>query len=210
MDTQDSHSQIKYIGVFCSADDKIPESYKQESFTLGVALRQAGYPLITGASRTGLMNAVINGYTSLFLDEGKMKGIIPSIFKEYNVHHPKLVNENLIWTETIYQRLQSFQDQCETMIVLPGGFGTLHELMDFLVSRQFGLIKKKIILFNIDHFWDFLLNQFRLMVEKNALPKIHLDFLTIVSTVSECIDALKLDEKLNSGLSDRFWEIKNA
>lgn len=206
MDIQSLHSNIKYVGVFCSADDKIPEQYKQESFALGVALRKNNYPLVTGAGRTGLMNSVINGYTSL--DEGMVKGVLPLIFKEYDISHPKLSNANLVWTDNIHQRLQSFQDLCDTMIILPGGFGTLHELMDFLVSKQFGLTNKKIILFNIDHFWDSLLNQFKIMVKKNALPQKHLDFLNITTSISDCLESLKMNENHNSGLTDRFWEAK--
>ena len=112
-----------------------------------------------------------------------MQGVIPSLFKNYNVHHPKIPELNLVWTETIHQRLQAFNERCDTLVVLPGGFGTLHELMDFIVPKQWGLTDKKIILLNSDHYWDHLLLQFKTMVEKNALKQRQLDLLVVVTNV---------------------------
>ncbi|MBN9344437.1 MAG: Rossman fold protein, TIGR00730 family [Caedibacter sp. 38-128] len=194
-----------YVGVFCSADDKISDRYKEEAWVLGKAISNEGYHLVTGGSCTGLMNAVINGFV-FQKNQGKMKGIIPSVFKEYNVHHPQIVKKNLVWTDNLYQRLEIFQNTCDTLIVLPGGFGTLHELMDFLVARQFGITNKKIILLNLDCFWDYLLQQFKVMVVKNVLPQKHLDLLTIVTKVSECIKEIQMREQQNYGLNYRFWE----
>jgi uncharacterized protein (TIGR00730 family) len=196
-----------HVGVFCSADDHVPDFYKAQAFELGLALHRSGYGLVTGGGNCGLMNAVANGFVSE-VQSKHMRGAIPSVLKNYNVHHPKIPEENLLWTDTIYQRLQMFHDHCDTMVVLPGGFGTLHELMDFMVPKQWGLITKKIILLNIDHFWDHLLLQFKVMVEKNALNQKHMDLLTVVTTVAECIEAIKVGDVPHEGLSDRFWDAR--
>jgi predicted Rossmann-fold nucleotide-binding protein len=79
--------------------------------------------------------------------------------------------------------------------------------MDFLVPKQWGLTNKKIILFNFDNFWDHQLRQFDKMVETNALQQKHLDLLTVVTTVDECIQILC--ETKTSDLHDldtRYWE----
>lgn len=198
--------RVEYVGVFCGADNKIPELFKKEAYTLGRAIGQNNYNLVTGASRTGLMNEIMNG----FIDQngaGQIKGIIPSLFKDFDVHHQNLKDDNLIWTDTFHQRLQLFQNQCDVMIVLPGGFGTLHELMDFLVSCQFGQIRSKIILFNMHNFWDFLLHQFIVMVQNKTLIKRHLELIVVVSTVAECMEAVRLNNNAQPNLADRFWEI---
>ena len=193
-----------YVGVFCATDEQIPELYKNQAFELGKSLYKAGYGLVTGGANTGLMNAVINGF-SLDGDCQYLKGVIPDLFKEHNVHHFKIPEKNLIWTENIYQRLQDFQNICHVMIVLPGGIGTLHELLDFMVPKQWGLTNKKIILFNTDNYWDYQLLQFKIMVERKALKQRHLDLLTVVTNVSECMEVLTIEEVPHQGLNDRFW-----
>jgi uncharacterized protein (TIGR00730 family) len=198
--------QATQIGVFCATDDKIPASYKEAAFNLGEALTKAGFGLTTGGANSGLMNAVMDGFASQGTHD-KLHGVMPALFKSYNVHHKKIPESNLSWTENIYHRLQTFHDHCDAMVVMPGGFGTLHELMDFLVPKQWGLTNKKIILFNFDNFWDHQLRQFDKMVETNALQQKHLDLLTVVTTVDECIQILC--ETKTSDLRDldtRYWE----
>jgi len=183
-------SSTHHVGVFCAADDQVPKLYKDQAAELGLALYEAGFGLVTGGCNSGLMNAVVNGYASQETTE-HLRAYIPALFRTCNVHHPKIPEENLVWTDTIHQQLQGFQDSCETMVVLPGGFGTLHELMGFIVPKQWGLTEKKIILFNMDNYWDHQLLQFKVMVNKNALKQKHLDLLTVVTTVDECILAIK-------------------
>lgn len=195
-----------HVGVFCATDEQVPDLYKTQAYELGVALSQAALGLVTGGGNSGLMNAVVNGFTSQEETEN-LRGIIPAIFKTYNVHHPKIPVANLIWTDNIHQRLQGFHDQCDTMVILPGGFGTLHELMDFIVPKQWGLNQKKIILFNMDNYWDNQLLQFKVMVEKKALKQKHLDLLSVVTTVDECIQLIQAEgTSIHQGLNDRYWE----
>lgn len=198
-----------HVGVFCGTDEKIPKFYKDLAFELGTSLAQSGHDLITGGGNSGLMNAVINGFTS----EGNTRStyaVIPSVFKNYNVHHPEIPESNLLWTDTIHERLQAFDKQCDTIVILPGGFGTLHELMDFLVPKQWGLTDKKIIILNANHYWDYLLLQFETMVEKMAVKKNHLDLFIVVTNVKECLDTInsQKDAIQNGSLEDRYWEVK--
>ncbi len=197
---------LKQIGVFCATDEQVPEAYKKEAHELGRKLAESDFGLMTGGGNTGLMNAVMNGFDS-YRGSTHLRGVIPSVFKLLNVHHLKIPEANLVWTDTIYQRLQTFHDHCDTMVVLPGGFGTLHELMDFIVPKQWGLHQKKIILLNLDHFWDYQILQFQTMVEKKALKQKHLDLLTVVTSVDACIQALLAEEKsAHAGLQERYWE----
>jgi uncharacterized protein (TIGR00730 family) len=194
------------VGVFCATDEGSPELYKEKAFELGASLAEAGCSLMTGAGNSGLMNAVVNGFAKNG-DLDKLTGALPLIFKSYNVHHPKIPEQNLIWTETIHHRLQNFHDRCDVMVVLPGGFGTLHELLDFIVPRQWGMHDKPIILFNVDNYWDHQILQFQKMVEKKILKQKHLDLLTVVTNVEDCIRAIhEKDSRDHQGLNDRYWE----
>lgn len=203
---QASAASKHMVGVFCGSDEAIPDLYKEQALELGSALAKSGHGLITGGANTGLMSAVVNGFTKK-ADPLHSKGVIPAIFKNYNVRHPKIPECNLVWTDTIHERLQVFQEKCDAMVILPGGFGTLHELMDFMVPKQWGLMEKKIILLNTDHYWDHLLEQFKVMVEKKALKQKHLDLLVVVTSIEECIKAIQnKGVSDHQGLNDRYWE----
>lgn len=197
-----------HVGVFCATDEQIPDLYKNLAHELGQALYENGFSLITGGGNSGLMNAVVNGFVPSE-KTNRVGAFIPSVFKSYNVHHPKIPEANLVWTDTIHERLQGFHDHCDAVVVLPGGIGTLQEFLDFVVPKQWGLHDKKIILFNCDHYWDYQLLQFQVMVEKNALKQKHLDLFTVVTTTDECIRALQSHpSNTNEGLNDRYWETK--
>lgn len=194
------------VGVFCSADDKIAEYYKKEAFILGSELASCGIQLITGGSRTGLMKAVIDGYYFVKKDHF-VYGIMPKILKEFDVCHPLLKETNVIWTDSISQRLDLFIMQCDHVIILPGGWGTLHELMNFLVHQQFGYCTKKIILFDSSNYWTHLLIQFKHMIKAGTLSEKHLDQLIVVSSIKDLFSQLNSNGTYSNGLLDRFWEI---
>ncbi len=203
-----SQTPLKKVAVFCSGDDKISECFKREAFSLGEMLAQAQVELITGGSNTGLMKEVVDGFVGS-RKSFPVYGVLPHILKPYNVSHPFIKEGNILWVGSVHERLEIFMDQSDVVITLPGGFGTLHELLDFLVHQQFGLINKRLILLNISGYWNELLALFRKMVEENALQQKHLCHLLVADTVEQCIQYI-IDEKeaeiSNQGLKDRFWE----
>jgi hypothetical protein len=196
------------IGVFCSADDKVSLSFKKMTFELGQSIAQKGYGLVTGGSCTGLMKEVVDGYQGENHPASHVQGVLPHALRGLPILHPGIGAKNFTWTETLHQRLATFQDKCDVILVLPGGFGTLHELMDFLVHTQFGLLKKKIILFNMENFWDPLLRQFQEMVKKNTVTKKHLDQLEVISSLEQLWEKIEATQNLHEGLEDSYWENK--
>lgn len=194
------------VGVFCSGDNKVEQSIKTIAYNLGKELAQHNFSLVTGASQTGLMKAINDGYSTHTADLTNLYGVIPEIFREYNVHHPAIPEKNLIWVDTLYNRLEHFHRLCKTVIILPGGFGTLHELMDFLVHNQLFQNKKKIILFNPNHFWDHLIQQFKHMELKSTLHSKHFAYIKIVESVEDCIITINNCNAETLGLDSQFWE----
>jgi uncharacterized protein (TIGR00730 family) len=188
------------VAIFCSADDKASEQFKQLAYTLGKRLGQEQFGLITGGSRTGLIKEVIDGYSQA--------AVMPQVLAKYNVHHTTISQENFTWTDTVYTRLEFFSIHADAVIVLPGGFGTLHELMDCLVHRQFGLNKKSLILFNSDGYWNFLLLQFQVMLEQQLLSPQHMTALSVATSLDECIDMLLKEPSCcaEQGLASYYWQ----
>lgn len=200
-----SGTQTVRACVFCSADDKIPETYKEAAFQLGEGLAKSKATLITGGSNTGLMKQVVDGFTTI--NKTDVYGVLPDVFKSHQIEHPAIPVEHVIWTKDMAERFKKYHELSNTCIVLPGGFGTLHELMDFLVCDQFGIHKTTIILANFDGYWDHLLSLFRGMMDRKALYFKHFDSLKMATTVGEIIELLgKKTEVTHDGLNERFWE----
>lgn len=200
-------TQMPKVAIFCSADDKVSERFKQVAYSLGKQLGSLHCGLITGGSKTGLMKEVVDGYASTAQDLKQLYGVMPQVLMQYNVHHSAIPQENFTWTETMHARLATFHALADVIIILPGGFGTLHELMDFLVHNQFALCKKRIILLNPDGFWDNLLAQFHVMVEQKLLALKHLELLTLVSSEQACIEKLVTEQcQAEHGLQTHYWQ----
>lgn len=196
------------VAVFCSADDKVSDGFKEDARWLGSELAKNQFGLVTGGSKTGLMKEVVNGYVGVASSLTNLHGVLPQALASFDVQHPAIPTENLQWVDTIHIRLTAFHERADVIIALPGGFGTLHEILDFLVHKQFGLIQKKIILLNCDGFWNNLINQFQTMIEQNLLTEKALAGLEVFNSVQDCMNALVVEKGTVSeqGLQDRYWE----
>lgn len=198
---------VPRVAVFCSADNKASDSLKMLARDIGIKLGEHAAGLVTGGSKTGLMKEVIDGYLSTAEHAENMYGVIPSVLKEFNVHHTGIFPSHLLWVDTMHTRLATFHELSDIVVILPGGFGTLHELMDFLVAKQFAIINKPIILVNYEHFWDKLLKLFNNMQTQNLLAQSHKNIFTVVSNAEECIRAITtLSPIEHAGLESLYWE----
>lgn len=203
-------NDIMKVAVFCSADNKVSEQFKTYAYNLGTLLGNNNFGLVTGGSCTGLMKEVVNGYVSVTSNIKNLYGIMPQVLACYDAHHRAIPNENLIWVDTIHIRLSKFHELSDVIVVLPGGFGTLHEMMDFLIHNQFALSKKPIILINYEGYWNSLLSQFKTMIKEQLLSPQHLASLIIVQSENECMQKLVNNELqyAEQGLNTRYWENK--
>lgn len=197
---------ITRVAVFCSADDKASLLFKEIATEVGKQLAVHNFGVITGGSRTGLMKEVVDGYVSTAVSSQHVYGVIPKVWQEYNVHHPAIPDTNLTWVDTLHIRMAQFHELADAIIVLPGGFGTLHELMDFMAHNQFAARKKRIILVNAAGYWDHLLALFNSMVEARLVPAIHVKSLCVVTSAAECIEKLEQTLGANQENTARYWE----
>lgn len=195
------------VAVFCSADNKASQSFKALAQNLGKKLGQNNFGLITGGSKTGLMKEVTDGYLAAAPHTNNLYGIMPEVLKKYDAHHPGIAPAQLLWVDTMHKRLETFHELSDIIVILPGGFGTLHELMDFLVAKQFSLTKKPIILINYEQYWDNLLKLFQTMQDNNLLAQSHQNIFVVVQDEDECICAIQSAQQANfQELDSHYWE----
>ncbi len=142
---------LKSITVFCGSAENCPEKYLLVAERLGGVIARQGRRLIYGSGQCGLMGRVAKGAKDA---GGVITGINVRRFAEYL---PYPGTDEFIMADTLPQRKAALIDRGDACIALPGGVGTLDELLEAYALAQAGIIEKPLGLLNVDHYFDGLL-----------------------------------------------------
>lgn len=140
------------IAIFCSASDLIAPKFTEKAAELGRWMGEQHKWLIYGGSNTGLMQAVAQAVKT---HGGNLLGVVPSILEEKGRASDLL--DVTIRTENLSERKDIMLQEADVAVALPGGVGTLDEIFHVMASASVGYHEKKIIFYNIDGFWDGIL-----------------------------------------------------
>src|SRR6201986_5203166 len=145
-------SKIKTVCVYCGSGPGTNPHFIDSAKAFGKALAESGIRLVYGGGSVGIMGAV----ASSVLDHGGMvTGIIPDFLK-LKENALKRVQEMIV-TPDMHERKRLMFERSDAFIALPGGIGTLEELVEQLTWQQLGRHSKPVLLANIDSFWQPLL-----------------------------------------------------
>lgn len=159
---------MKAISVFCGSNfDGNPVLLKAVN-DLADVMVEKDISLVFGGGRVGVMGLIAD---AVLKRGGRAIGVIPQFLMDKEVGHTGLTE--LIITENMHQRKQKMADLSDGVITLPGGFGTMEEFFEVLTWLQLGLHGNPIGLLNVDGFYDPLLLQIDLMVEKKFLKPLN-------------------------------------
>jgi uncharacterized protein (TIGR00730 family) len=142
-------SNVEAVCVYCGSGKGVDPAYAIAARKLGKALADNGIRLIYGGGSLGLMGEVARAALGA---GGKVTGIIPE-FLGSREHMLKDVDE-LIVVENMHVRKQLMFDRADAFVALPGGIGTLEELVEQLTWSQLGRHEKPIVVANINGFWN--------------------------------------------------------
>lgn len=174
---------VKTVCVYSASSTQVDEAYFEAARQLGAALAAHDLRLVNGAGCLGLMKACSDGC----LDAGgRVTGVIPRFMVEQGWHHTGLTE--LIQTEDMHTRKQTMAQLSDAVIALPGGCGTLEELLEIITWKQLGLYLKPIIILNVKGFYDPLLAQLQQAVDEHFMRPQHADIWRVATTVDEAIE----------------------
>lgn len=176
---------IKNVCVYSASSTKIDDCYFRAARELGVLLAEKKINLINGAGCIGLMAAVSD---ATLAEGGTVTGVIPHFMVEQGWHHTGLTQ--LIETETMHERKQLMANLSDGVIALPGGCGTLEELLEIITWKQLGLYLKPIVILNINHFFDPLITMLEQAIDQNFMRKEHREIWKVATTPEEAVDLL--------------------
>lgn len=178
-------SKIKSVCVYCGSNDGGSPIYRAGAEALGKELAEAGIRLVYGGGSVGLMGAIAD---AVLQHGGEVTGIIPKFLADREVMHKGI--EGLIVTADMHERKRLMFEHAESFVALPGGIGTLEELIEMLTWAQLGQHKKPVLVANLDGFWDHLVSLMGHMRDQGFLPGNNgVDFLEARS-VEQIIPAL--------------------
>ena len=187
---------MRSICVFCGANFNGDPLLKQAVEKLAEVMVNRNITLVFGGGKVGVMGILADAVLNA---GGKAIGVIPQFLMVKEVGHPGLTELHVV--ENMHQRKQLMNDLCEGIIMLPGGFGTLEEFFETLTWLQLGLHNHPAGILNINGFYDLLLQQMDVMVERKFLKPANR---RLVLTSGDAIELVTLMENCNVA-PDEVW-----
>ncbi|MCB1464406.1 MAG: TIGR00730 family Rossman fold protein [Nitratireductor sp.] len=193
---------IGSICVYCGSQTGRDPAYTQAGQILGRSMAKAGVGLVYGGGAKGVMGAVAQGVLS---EGGHVTGIIPKflVAKESSQDSLNILSE-VILTEDMHERKHLMFERSDAFVALPGGIGTLEEIVEIMTWAQLGRHRKPIIFANVENFWDpvlTLLDHMRgegfIHTGRLVQPAVVDDIANVVATAEAM--ALRLKEEAMAG-----------
>jgi uncharacterized protein (TIGR00730 family) len=185
-------SMIKKVTVYCASSQKVDQAYFEAARGLAKELSQENIEIIYGGGSIGLMGALAD---TMLESGGKITGIIPKFMAEVEWAHKKI--ENLVIVNSMHDRKRLMIEDTDCVIALPGGCGTVEELMEVITMKRLGMFTKPVIILNINGFYNPLIDLLDNMVKGNFLREEHRKMWTIADSASNIKETI---------LSSPKWE----
>lgn len=178
-------NQIHSVCVYSASSTKIDSVYFRAAEQLGRLLAERRIRLVNGAGSIGLMRAVAD---AVLENGGEVTGVIPHFMVEQNWHHTGLTE--LIEVDSMHERKQKMADLSDAVIALPGGCGTLEELLEVITWKQLGLYLNPIIILNTNDFFAPLFGMLGRAIDENFMRLQHGDIWRVATTPEEAVELL--------------------
>lgn len=190
--------QDKAICVYCASSANISQYYITAAKELGRLIACAGCTTVCGAGRTGLMGALIDGAAEA---GGKTIGVIPRFMVDNGWHHKSLSSMDI--TEDMHQRKMRMAQLASAVIAMPGGCGTLEELLEIITWRQLGLYTGNIIILNINDYYKPLLDMLDKATTQGFMKADHTLLWQVAESPEEAI-AMALNKNIKNNFTSKY------
>ncbi len=192
-DGKENRNITMHISVFCGASLPHSEQITEAARQLGRAIARGGHTLLYGGSNLGLMGATSG---AALQEGGRVVGVIPTFFSD-DIIHSQPVSE-LVRVRTLAERKEYLIAHSDAFVALPGGIGTLDEVLEVMVANQLGLVRdrsganqsqgKPMILLNLGGYYNPFLAQLDAMRAEGLLRSAA--GLVAATSVEECLNIL--------------------
>ncbi len=186
-DLQKLHPQSKKtICVFCSSSQNIDNIYKSVAEQLGTVMANKEYDLVHGGGKIGLMGVLAS---SVQKNGGKVTGILPESLNLEGIASE--TDDEIIITKDLPDRKAEMRKRSDAFIILPGGFGTLEEFFETITLKQLNYIQKPLVLINIHHYYDELLQFIDKAVSLKFIKASHKNLFYLTDNADDAISFIE-------------------
>ncbi|EMK3756581.1 TIGR00730 family Rossman fold protein [Providencia rettgeri] len=156
--------KIKSVAVYCGSSMGKHEIYQQKAIEFAKEMVKRDITLVYGGASVGIMGTIADTILAL---GGNVVGVIPSLLEEREISHKNLTQ--LYKVDTMHQRKNKMIELADAFVALPGGYGTLEEYAEVFTWSQIGLHTKPCALFNINNYWQSLVDMTNKMADEGFL-----------------------------------------
>ena len=178
----DSLQPVRRVAVYCGSADGTNPAYLAEARALGAAIAAAGLGLVYGGANIGLMGAVAD---AALARGAHAIGVLPELLAGREIAHDGLTQFELV--STMHERKARMVELADAFLVLPGGYGTLEELLEVVTWAQLGLHAKPCIVINTAGYWDGLLAFLDSAVAAGFIKQKNRDLLRVAANAEEAV-----------------------
>jgi uncharacterized protein (TIGR00730 family) len=190
----------KLLCVYCSSSRNLDSRYYAAAEAVGRALVAEGWGLVYGGGNVGMMASVAQAVKDA---GGHVVGVIPEFMKVRELAYHRA--DELITVDSMRDRKRVMEERASAFLALPGGIGTLEELTEIMTLRAINRIKKAVVVFNQEGYYDDLLRFFERMVRERFKSSGFQDLVSVAGTIAEIWPLLAAP---NAFEADDLWNEK--
>ncbi len=191
----------KNLCVYCASGLDLESKYYEAGEVLGRGLAERGWGLVYGGGQAGAMGAVALAARAA---GGRVVGVIPDFMVERELAYREA--DELIVTHSMRERRRLMEERSSAFVALPGGFGTLEELIEILMARMLNRHDKPLILVNQDGFYDELLGFFDKLVRERFKKSGWRDMMPVAANIAEVWPLLEREPLRGDWPGDPLWK----
>ena len=172
--------------VFCSSSNRLSDIYYDMGVNLGKELGERGYTLVWGGSNVGIMGRIAQSAKN---HGSKLIGIIPQAI--YDKGLAFLDADEIVITTDLRERKAKMEEKSDSFVALPGGFGTLEEIIEIVTLNQLKLVNKPIAFLNTDGYFDKLFDFVSHSISQNFVKESMDSLFLVTEDINEIFDYIE-------------------
>lgn len=173
------------VCLYGASSNQIDAEYIDATEQLGELLAKSGHGMVYGGGGAGLMGAAARGMTR---GGGRVTGVVPTFLQVDGVLYEHC--DEMVYTDTMRQRKQIMEERAQAFIVTPGGIGTYEEFFEIYTLKQLGRHNKPIVIYNINGYYDLLLQMLEHTVAEGFMREKSLQLYTVADTPEQVLEQL--------------------
>ena len=184
-DATHASATLQSVCVYCASSNAADPAYLESAQRFGRIIAENGVRLVYGGGGIGLMGAVARGAQRA---GGKVLGVMPAFLTGREMLYQEV--ETLV-VQSMHERKQIMYEQSDAFAILPGGIGTLEEIVELMSWRRLELHRKPMVFHSPDGFWDPLFKLIDHTIDQNLTPDWFRGTWRSVATVEEVLPAIR-------------------